>query len=275
MRYQFQSEQGNLSFRPYHFPEAIKILIFINLILFFFRYIAVDQFDLAGIFGLSSADVWPMIWQPITYMFIHGDFFHVFMNMFVLWMFGSEMESIWGRKEFLKYYFITGIGSGLVWLFFNINNPYSLLIGASGAIYGILLAYGLMFPNRKVLIYFLFPIKVKFFVIFLGAIAFFSSIGDSGSNISHLTHLSGMLIGFIYLKSPIIFPKLLLFWNKKLVERKYRKDEKKQADQINAEKNINILLDKINDSGYDSLSEKEKEALYYNSHHLGKDRQKD
>ena len=84
-----------------------------------------------------------------------------------------------------------------------------------------------------------------------------------------------MLIGFIYLKSPILFPKLLLFWNKKLVERKYKKDERKQADRINAEKNINILLDKINDSGYDSLSEKEKEALYYNSHHLGKNRQKD
>ena len=101
-----------------------------------------------------------MIWQPITYMFIHGDFFHVFMNMFVLWMFGSEMESIWGRKQFLKYYFITGIGSGLIWLLFNINNPYSLLIGASGAIYGILLAYGLMFPNRKVLIYFLLNISL-------------------------------------------------------------------------------------------------------------------
>ena len=275
MRYQFQSEQGNLSFRPQYFPEAIKILILINVVLFFFRYIAVDQFDLAEIFGLSSVDIWPMIWQPITYMFIHGDFFHVFMNMFVLWMFGSEMESIWGRKEFLKYYFITGIGSGLIWLLFNINNPYSLLIGASGAIYGILLAYGLMFPNRKVLIYFLFPIKVKFFVILLGAIAFFSSIGDGGSNISHLTHLSGMLIGFIYLKSSLTFSKLLFFWNTKLLEIKHKKDEKKQAKQIYAQKNINVLLDKINDSGYDSLTEEEKDELYFNSHRLGKNKQKD
>ena len=275
MRYQFQSEQGNLSFRPQYFPEAIKFLILINVVLFFFRYIAVDQFDLAEIFGLSSVDIWPMIWQPITYMFIHGDFFHVFMNMFVLWMFGSEMESIWGRKEFLKYYFITGIGSGLIWLLFNINNPYSLLIGASGAIYGILLAYGLMFPNRKVLIYFLFPIKVKFFVILLGAIAFFSSIGDGGSNISHLTHLSGMLIGFIYLKSSLTFSKLLFFWNTKLLEIKHKKDEKKQAKQIDAQKNINVLLDKINDSGYDSLTEEEKDELYFNSHRLGKNKQKD
>ena len=197
------------------------------------------------------------------------------MNKFVLWMVGSEMESIWGRKEFLKYYFITGIGSGLIWLLFNINNPYSLLIGASGAIYGILLAYGLMFPNRKVLIYFLFPIKVKFFVILLGAIAFFSSIGDGGSNISHLTHLSGMLIGFIYLKSSLTFSKLLFFWNTKLLEIKHKKDEKKQAKQIDAQKNINVLLDKINDSGYDSLTEEEKDELYFNSHRLGKNKQKD
>ena len=227
MRYQFQSEHGNISFRPQYFTEAIKILISINALLFIFRYISIYRYDLAQIFGLSSGDVWPMIWQPVTYMFIHGDFFHVFMNMFVLWMFGSEMESIWGRREFLKYYFITGIGSGIIWLLLNLSNSYSVLIGASGAIYGILLAYGLMFPNRKVLIYFLFPIKVKYFVILLGAMAFISSIGDSGSNISHLTHLSGMLIGFIYLRSNTYLPRLLLLFNSILAEIKNKRDEKK------------------------------------------------
>ena len=218
MKYQLQSEHGNISFRPKYFTEAIKILISINVLLFIFRYIAIDRYDLAQIFGLSSGDVWPMVWQPVTYMFIHGDFFHVFMNMFVLWMFGSEMESIWGSREFIKYYFITGIGSGIIWLLLNISNSYSVLIGASGAIYGILLAYGLMFPNRKVLIYFLFPIKVKYFVILLGAVAFISSIGDSGSNISHLTHLSGMLIGFIYLRSNTYLPRLLLLVNSMLAD---------------------------------------------------------
>ena len=162
MRYQFQSEPGSISLKPQNFTDAIKILISVNALLFLFRYIAKSQFDLAQIFGLTSNNIWPMIWQPFTYMFIHGDFFHVFMNMFVLWMFGSEMESIWGRREFLKYYFVTGIGSGLIWILFNTNGN-AVLIGASGAIYGILLAYGLMFPNRKVLIYFLFPVKVKYF----------------------------------------------------------------------------------------------------------------
>ena len=96
--------------------------------------ISIERFDLAQIFGLSSNDVWPMIWQPLTYMFIHGDFFHLFMNMFVLWMFGSEMESIWGSRGFLKYYFVTGIGSGIIWILLNLSNSYSVLIGASGAI---------------------------------------------------------------------------------------------------------------------------------------------
>ena len=94
------------------------------------------------------------------------------------------------------------LGNLFTLLIFNYGNNYSVLIGASGAIYGILLAYGLMFPNRKVLIYFLFPIKVKYFVTILAAIAFISSIDRSGSNISHLTHLSGMIVGFLYLKFP-------------------------------------------------------------------------
>ena len=275
MRYQLQSEHGNISFKPQYFTEAIKILISINVLLFIFRYISIDRYDLARIFGLSSVDVWPMIWQPVTYMFIHGDFFHVFMNMFVLWMFGSEMESIWGSREFIKYYFITGIGSGIIWLLLNISNSYSVLIGASGAIYGILLAYGLMFPNRKVLIYFLFPIKVKYFVILLGAVAFISSIGDSGSNISHLTHLSGMLIGFIYLRSNTYLPRLLLLINSTLVEIKNKRDEKKQARQFAAKKHIDKLLDKINDVGYDGLNEKEKKDLYNHSRHLGKNQTRD
>ena len=275
MKYQLQSEHGNISFRPKYFTEAIKILISINVLLFIFRYIAIDRYDLAQIFGLSSGDVWPMIWQPVTYMFIHGDFFHVFMNMFVLWMFGSEMESIWGRREFIKYYFITGIGSGIIWLLLNISNSYSVLIGASGAIYGILLAYGLMFPNRKVLIYFLFPIKVKYFVILLGAVAFISSIGDSGSNISHLTHLSGMLIGFIYLRSNTYLPRLLLLVNSMLADIKNKRDEKKQAKHLAAKKHIDKLLDKINDVGYDGLNEKEKKDLYNHSHHLGKNQTRD
>ena len=275
MRYPFQSEQGNIAFKPQYFTDAIKVLIIANVAMFLFRYLALSQFDLAEIFGLSPGDVWPLVWQPFTYMFIHGDFFHIFMNMFVLWMFGSEMESIWGRREFLKYYFVTGMGAGLVWLAFNIGNAYAVLIGASGAIYGILLAYGLMFPNRKVLIYFLFPVKVKYFVIFLGAIAFVSSWGASGSNISHLTHLSGMLIGYIYLKSPWTWPKLRILFNSKLAEMKYKKTEKRDMRRMKMQNNIDRLLDKISEVGYDGLTEDEKDELMIHSRHLGRDLEKD
>ncbi len=275
MRYQFQSEQGNISFKPQYFTEAIKVLIVVNAVVFFFRFVAQNQLDLAQIFGLSSSSVWPMIWQPVTYMFIHGDFFHIFMNMFVLWMFGSELESIWGRQGFLKYYFITGIGSGLVWLTFNVGNPYTILIGASGAIYGLLLAYGLMFPNRKILIYFLFPVKVKYFVIFLGAMAFVSSMDADGSNISDLTHLSGMVIGYFYLKTPWTWPKLRLLINSKFVEMRHKKVERKKARKMNMQQTVDRLLDKINKVGYDGLTEEEKDELYIHSRHLGKDREKD
>ena len=274
MRYQFQSESSNLAFKQRHFTDAIKILISLNALLFLLRYIAQSQFDLAQIFGLSSNNLWPMIWQPLTYMFIHGDFFHVFMNMFVLWMFGSEMESIWGRSEFLKFYFITGIGSGLIWLLFNFSGS-AVLIGASGAIYGILLAYGLMFPNRKVLIYFLLPVKVKYFVIFLGLMAFVSSLNYSGSNISHLTHLSGMMIGFIYLKSTWIIQRSRLLLNSYLANIKYNKSIKKEKRLANIQANVDQLLDKVSDVGFDSLTEDEKDKLFIYSKHLGKNIKKD
>ena len=274
MRYQFQSESSNLAFKSRNFTDAIKILISINALLFLLRYIAQSQFDLAQIFGLSSNSVWPMIWQPFTYMFIHGDFFHVFMNMFVLWMFGSEMEAIWGKKEFLKFYFITGIGSGLIWLVFNFSGN-AVLIGASGAIYGILLAYGLMFPNRKVLIYFLFPVKVKYFVIFLGLMAFVSSLSYSGSNISHLTHLSGMMIGFVYMKSKWTIKRFSLLLNSYLASIKYKKSIKKEKQLANIQANVDKLLDKVSEVGFDSLSEDEKDKLFTYSKHLGKNITKD
>ena len=274
MRYQFQSESSNLAFKSRNFTDAIKILISINALLFLLRYIAQSQFDLAQIFGLSSNSVWPMIWQPFTYMFIHGDFFHVFMNMFVLWMFGSEMESIWGKKEFLKFYFITGIGSGLLWLVFNFSGN-AVLIGASGAIYGILLAYGLMFPNRKVLIYFLFPVKVKYFVIFLGLMAFVSSLSYSGSNISHLTHLSGMMIGFVYMKSKWTIKRFSLLLNSYLASIKYKKSIKKEKQLANIQANVDKLLDKVSEVGFDALSEDEKDKLFTYSKHLGKNITKD
>jgi len=275
MRYQLQSQHGQFSWKPRYFTDVIKVIIGINLLLFVFKIIAQDQVDLAGIFGLSPATIWPMIWQPFTYIFIHGGFWHVSINMLVLWMFGSEMEMIWGKQEFLKYYFITGIGSGIVWLLLNISSEnYMVLIGASGAVYGILMAYGLMFPNRTVYLYFLIPIKVKWFVLFVGALAFFSSM-EAGSNISHLTHLSGMIIGYIYLKSNRHWQGLSFIFRKSIADVGYWIDEKKQAKRWKFQCEVDRILDRINKIGYENLSEDEKNLLYKASKERYKGRQKD
>lgn len=275
MRYQFQSEYGQHSWKPRMFTTAIKLLIGANIVMFILKALtAMYNVNMVGALGLSPQTIWPMLWQPITYMFIHGDIWHVAINMFVLWMFGSELEMIWGQRSFLKYFFVTGIGSGLVWVLFNMGTSYTVLIGASGAIYGILMAYGLLFPNRTVYLYFLIPIKVKWLVLLIGAIAFFSSFNDT-SNISHVTHLSGMILGYLYLKKEWKWNKMSVSVRRKVVELKSARDERKQKHIHMAQKDLDRILDKINESGIDSLTEDEKDVLYSSSKRLSRNRPKD
>lgn len=218
-----------------------------------------------------------MLWQPFTYLFFHGGIWHVLINMFVLWMFGSELEKYWGKREFLRFFFVTGVGSGLVTVLFSLSSS-TPVVGASGAIYGVLLAYGLMFPNRLVYLYFLIPIKVKYLVILIGTIAFFSSLNPGYSNISHLTHLSGMIIGFVYLRSNL---SSNLNWNtinhfvihrKNEIKRHYKdkKNEKREALKLK----VDAVLDKINEKGYDSLSKSEREFLFTASKKLSQEEDK-
>jgi membrane associated rhomboid family serine protease len=141
------------------------------------------------------------VWQLVTYLFLHGGWFHIIFNMFALWMFGSDLESKWGGKKFLFYYFLTGIGAGILDVTLNtlfvVNPPPT--IGCSGAVYGLLLAYGMLFPERLIYLYMIIPIKAKWFVVIMGAIELVSSFG-SGSNVSHFAHLGGMLFGYLYLR---------------------------------------------------------------------------
>ena len=279
MRYQFQSEQGDFSFRPRLFTEAIKILIGANIIIFFLKIIsqnpATPFFNpIVDLFGLSSSAVWPRVWQPFTYLFIHKDFLHVFFNMFVLWMFGSELESIWGRKSFLRYYFTTGVGSGLIWLVLNLSNANHTLAGASGAVYGILLAFGLLFPNRTVYLYFLFPIKVKYLVMFLVATEFILSMNTT-SDISHITHLSAVVIGFVYLRYIWRWKDIRFSIRKYIREFGLTVQYQKETRRAKLQQEVDQILDKINTVGYDGLSKEEKETLYATSRKLYRDRQKD
>lgn len=264
MRYQFQSHQTQFTWNPRSFSGAIKTLIIINVVVYLLQVLTASQIDLIGIFGLSARTVWPLIWQPITYMFMHGGFWHVTINMFVLWMFGRELESIWGRNDFLKYYFVTGVGAGLIWLLFNFSGSNYVLIGASGAIYGILLAYGLLFPNRTVYLYFFFPIKVKWFVLFIGLMAFFSSIG-TGSNISHLTHLSGMLIGYLYLRFNTHWRKFSFNFRKKYIELRTAYKKKAEEQEAKVQQEVDMIIDKANICGWESLSKEEQRKLQTSS----------
>jgi membrane associated rhomboid family serine protease len=159
--------------------------------------------------GLVPVLIWQkyFLWQLVTYMFLHGGISHLIFNLLALWMFGGELESYWGSRKFLRFFLFCGIGAGICTV---VITPYQFIpvIGASGAIYGILLAFGWLFPNRLIYIYFLFPIPAKYMVIIFGLIELFSSVSGTGGGIAHLTHLGGLLFGLFYMAYPIIRQKI-------------------------------------------------------------------
>ncbi len=206
-------------------PPIVKNLLIINTLFLLADYALGAKFNinLNDYLGLHFPGTkyfgW---WQYITYMFMHADFSHLFFNMFALWMFGNAIENYWGSVRFLIYYLITGIGAGIVqnvvlgleihsvvmqgYAFSAVLPMFqnAVTIGASGAVFGILLAFGMMFPNMLIYIYFLFPMKAKWFVILSAVLELF--FGVSGSDgVAHFAHLGGMLFGLI----------LILVWRKK------------------------------------------------------------
>ncbi len=206
----------------------IKSLIVVNVAVFvlqnIFHLFGTNFFEVY--FGLVptllSHDL--MLWQLVTYMFLHGGIFHIFFNMLTLFMFGNDLERYWGTKRFLKYYFVTGIGAGVCsWLV--AMDSRAIIIGASGAIYGLLLAYGLLYPNRIVYLNFLFPIKVKWLVLIIGAVAFFSSVSGSQPGVANIAHLGGMLVGYLFLKGKDWGYKYQLFQQQRQRERLKRQFE--------------------------------------------------
>ena len=259
-------------------PPVVKNLLIINGLFFLAKVVLEGRgIDMDAIFGLhyfGAPDFKP--WQVITYMFMHGNFSHIFFNMFALWMFGAAIENIWGGKRFLIYYLITGIGAALIHyiiVYFQIQpelalinqfldnpsletyrylaennaspnfqkmlnqnlvilqqNPNTIneliqvtaqakneflnsfvIIGASGAVFGLLLAFGMMFPNSEIYLYFLLPIKAKWFVIIYGALELIFGITGSADGVAHFAHLGGMLFGII----------LILAWRKQDRKRRF------------------------------------------------------
>ncbi|HEV2388239.1 MAG TPA: rhomboid family intramembrane serine protease [Candidatus Acidoferrales bacterium] len=148
------------------------------------------------------------LWQPFTYLFLHGGFWHLFWNMLFLWMFGIDLERHWGRRRFYLYYFLTGAGAGLVTVLVKLLlDPHGAgsalipTIGASGPVYGVITAAAVLFPDRQVwLLPFPIAIPMRFYAILMGAIEFFATLGSSGDNVSHVTHLAAIFVGWVYLR---------------------------------------------------------------------------
>ena len=275
MKYQFQSNPGEFSYKPTLFTSAIKVLVSVNFGIFVLQTLSNAEGLFFPLFGLVPRMVWSelMIWQPFTYLFFHGGIWHVLINMFVLWMFGSELERLWGKSHFLKFYFVTGVGSGLLTMLFSLQSI-TPIVGASGAVYGVLLAYGLTYPNRQIYLYGIIPIKSIWFVIGIGMIAFMSSFNNI-SQVSHITHLSGMLIGYLMLKRPVEWRSLWFSIRKRTLEYRVVQEEKKATHRQKIEQDIDIILDKINRQGFDSLSQKEQDSLYKGSRSLSRYKKKD
>jgi membrane associated rhomboid family serine protease len=197
---------------------AVKYLIIVCGGMFLLQAIS-DRLGLGSwprfFLALSPILVWKkfFFWQLGTYIFLHGSFFHLLFNLFAVWMFGSQLERKWGTKAFLKYFLVTGIGAGICYAIVKPGLGYPV-VGASGAIYGILLAYAMVFPDQIVYIWFLFPMKARNFVILFGAIELYSSIMAPNAGIAHVAHLGGMLFGYFYMNYVRIFRKLYMVYLK-------------------------------------------------------------
>lgn len=254
-------------------PPAIKNLIFANGIIYLMTVLngGVGSFLISN-FALIPSDIIYnfKIWQLVTYMFLHDPFgiWHILFNMIFLWMFGADLEREWGTKEFLKYYFITGVGAGLI----NLILSPAITIGASGAIYGVMLAYALRYPDNMIYVYFLFPVKIKYFMGFLILVQFFSTFSPYSDGVAHAAHLGGIIVGYVYLKYWHLFFKVKNSV-KNIFGSKSDKPNMKftQGGQDKTEyyrRTIDELLDKINRVGYLNLTDEEKKLLEEGSKYL-------
>lgn len=240
----------------------MRNLIIANVAIFIVEFVAGPRF--INFFGLVPRAVLQnfAFWQPVTYMFLHGSIWHILFNMYALWMFGTEIERTWGSREFLKYYFVTGIGAGILTVFSSPSSPIPT-IGASGAIFGLLLAYGLLFPERYVLLNFFFPIKAKYLVLIFGLFELIVSFRYTSDGIAHFAHLGGMLVGLVYLKLDWRLGSFKSQVSRSVTRSRPRLLPRKRKDEDSAalEREVDRILSKISKLGMESLTEEEREIL--------------
>lgn len=283
--YQRPSFFGGFQF----FPPVIKSLLISNVAIYFlasvFSMLRFQETALAnGIHSLLF--LYPIgegfqIWQLFTYMFMHGGLMHLLFNMFALWMFGMELENVWGSKKFLTYYLICGVGAGLSNLLIGpLFGPGGPTVGASGAIYGVLIAFGMMFPDRPIFVYFLLPIRARYFVLIYICLELYAGINSSPDGIAHFAHLGGAAVGYAY----ILIDRRRLPFQKLFEQRRgqsaatgrfsrYSRDESgriseasyrdlHEMDEGLNQQRVDEILDKISQNGYQSLTDEEKKILF-------------
>ncbi len=199
---------------------------------------------------LAIGKLW--LWQLVTYMFLHSvsDPWHIIFNMLVLWMFGSEVEKAMGTRRFLTMYFTAGIFAGIFGCLFTPNNP---ILGASGAIFAVEIAFAMFYPNATI-IFFVFPIKAKYLVTIFAGITVFNCLMPTGGNVAHFAHLGGLLYGFLFIRYEPRFTNFIISRQNQQKENEYRKEEE-------VRKVVDALLDKVNRTGMKGLTRRERSYL--------------
>ncbi len=258
----YRSPYGNSGFDlADRLTPGVRNLILANGIVFLAQ-VLFGNGALERIFGLVPDAVFArgQVWQLGTYMFLHGGLFHILFNMFALFMFGSELERDWGTPDFIKYYFFTGVGAGLTQWAMNMNSSIPT-IGASGSVFGLLLAFGMMYPNRPILLYFILPIPAKYFVIMFGFIELAMAAGGAQDGVARFAHLGGLVFGLLYLKGEKYTYPLRRWYARQKSRQAGRMAQAEEERQRAGQAEIDRILEKISREGFGNLTTAERKTL--------------
>lgn len=253
-------------FGGYNLTPWVKKLLIINGAVFLATW-AMPW--LIGYLAFQPSAILVRPWTLLTYMFTHGGFWHIFFNLLALFFFGPPIEERWGSKEFIKYYMIAGLGGAAFSFLFAFNSP---VVGASAAVYGVMLAFAMMWPDVPIYIWGIFPVKAKWLVVALAVLSFMSAFGGSSDGVAHFAHLGGFAAGFLYLKLDNTTGNPLQKMRKLVTRRKFKvvpgasaakteppKPRRRDDDRVLDE--VDRVLDKISTQGMASLTPEERKLL--------------
>jgi membrane associated rhomboid family serine protease len=248
-----------LAFGPASTGSAVRGLLIANGVLFVLQLLV--GWQVIAALGLVPSLVLRQfsLWRLFTYMFLHGGLIHLAFNMFVLWMFGSEIERFWGRERFLFYYILTGLGAGICAVLLE-PNSLRPVIGASGAVFGLLVAFALMFPSRVVYVFMVFPMRAKYFVILLGVLELVLSL-DRGGGVAHFAHLGGLITGYVFLRHRHLGQAAKAALARRRERKRTEASVTREQKLVDLRGEVDRILDKITREGIDTLTPKEKRIL--------------